>query len=87
MPVCLNSLDSTFEKDFEMLLSSKREDSVDVDSSVRNIISAVKEFGDQALFDYTQKFDRIILTPDNIRFTQSELKDKVAKVSNKERSA
>jgi histidinol dehydrogenase len=87
MPFCLNSLDSTFEKDFEILLSSKREDSIDVDSSVRDIIGAVKEFGDQALLDYTQKFDRIVLEPDNMRFTQSEIKEKVAKVSNKDRSA
>ena len=87
MPVCLNSLDSTFEKDFETLLSSKREDSVDVDSSVRDIIGAVIEFGDQALLDYTQKFDRIVLSPDKLRFTQSELKDKAAEVSDKDRRA
>ena len=87
MPVCLNSLDSTFEKDFETLLSSKREDSVDVDLSVRDIIGAVIEFGDQALLDYTQKFDRIVLSPDKLRFTQSELKEKAAEVSDKDRRA
>jgi len=87
MPVCLNSLDSTFEKDFETLLSSKREDSVDVDSSVRDIIGAVIEFGDQALLDYTQKFDRIVLGPDKLRFSQSELKEKAAEVSDKDRRA
>ena len=87
MPVCLNSLDSTFEKDFETLLSSKREDSVDVDSSVRDIIGAVIEFGDQALLDYTQKFDRIVLSPDKLRFSQSELKEKAAEVSDEDRRA
>jgi len=87
MPVCLNSLDSTFEKDFETLLSSKREDSVDVDSSVRDIIGAVIEFGDQALLDYTQKFDRIVLSPDKLRLSQSELKEKAAEVSDKDRRA
>ena len=87
MPVCLNSLDSTFEKDFETLLSSKREDSVEVDSSVRDIIGAVIEFGDQALLDYTQKFDRIVLSPDKLRFSQSELKEKAAEVSDKDRRA
>ena len=87
MPVSLNSLNSNFEKDFETLLSSKREDSADVDSSVKGIISAVIEFGDQALLDYTQKFDRIVLTPDNLRFTHSELKEQVAKVSDGDRSA
>ena len=81
MPVFLNSLNANFEKEFETLLSSKREDSVDVDSSVKGIISAVIEFGDQALLDYTQKFDRIVLAPDNLRFAQAELKEQAAKVS------
>ena len=87
MPVFLNSLNSNFEKEFETLLSSKREDSVDVDSSVKGIISGVIEFGDQALLDYTQKFDRIVLTSDNLRFTHSELKEQAAKVSDRDRSA
>ena len=87
MPVFLNSLNSNFEKEFERLLSSKREDSVDVDSSVKGIISGVIEFGDQALLDYTQKLDRIILTSDNLRFTHSELKEQAAKVSDRDRSA
>ena len=87
MPVFLNSLNSNFEKEFETLLSSKREDSVDVDSSVKGIISGVIEFGDQALLDYTQKFDRIVLTSDNLRFTHSELKEQAAKVSDSDRSA
>ena len=47
MPVFLNSLNSNFANDFETLLSAKREDSVDVDLSVREIIGAVKERGDQ----------------------------------------
>ena len=51
MPVFLNSLNANFEKDFETLLSAKREDSIDVDLSVREIIGAVKESGDQALID------------------------------------
>ena len=87
MPVFLNSLNYNFEKDFDMLLSSKREDSIDVDLSVRKIIDAVINSGDQALLDYTQKFDRIMLTPDNLRFTQLELKEQVAEVSDTERIA
>jgi histidinol dehydrogenase len=87
MPFFLNSLNSNFEKDFGILLSSKKEDSIDVDLSVREIIGAVIKSGDQALLNYTKKFDRIILTPDNLRFTPSELKEKVAEVSSKDRSA
>ncbi len=87
MPVFLDSLNVNFGKDFETLLSSKREDSLDVDLSLREIIKAVIEKGDQALIDYTQKFDRISLTSDNLRFTQSEIEEQAAKATGKDRKA
>ena len=87
MPVLLNSQNSNFEKAFKKLLLAKREDSVDVDVSVREIIGGVIELGDQALIEYTKKFDRVSLTPDTLRFTQSELKEQAAQVSDKDRSA
>lgn len=87
MPVLLNSQNSNFEKEFKKLLLAKREDSVDVDVSVRAIIGRVIELGDQALIEYTKKFDRVSLTTDTLRFTQSELKEHAAQVSDKDRSA
>ena len=87
MPILLNSQNSDFEKDFKKLLLAKREDSVDVDVSVRAIIGEVIERGDQALIEYTKKFDRVSLTTDTLRFTQSELKEQAAQVSEKDRSA
>ena len=87
MPVLLNSQNSNFEKEFKKLLLAKREDSVDVDVSVREIIGGVIELGDQALIEYTKKFDRISLTTETLRFTQSELKEQAAQVSDKDRSA
>ena len=87
MPVLLNSQNSNFEKEFKKLLLAKREDSADVDVSVREIIGGVIELGDQALLEYTKKFDRISLTSDTLRFTQSELKEQAAQVSDKDRSA
>lgn len=87
MPVLLNSQNSNFEKEFKKLLLAKREDSVDVDVSVREIIGGVIELGDQALIEYTKKFDRISLTTDTLRFTKSELKEQATQVSDKDRSA
>jgi histidinol dehydrogenase len=87
MPVLLNSQNSNFEKEFKKLLLAKREDSVDVDVSVREIIGRVIKLGDQALIEYTKKFDRVSLTTDTLRFTQSELKEQAARVSDKDRSA
>ena len=87
MPVFLNSQSSNFEKEFKKLLSAKRENSVDVDLSVREIIEGVIERGDQALIEYTKRFDRINLTADKLRFTKSELKEHAAKVSDKDCNA
>ncbi len=87
MPVLLNSQNSNFEKEFKKLLLAKREDSVDVDVSVREIIGGVIELGDKALIEYTKKFDRVSLTTDTLRFTQSELKEQAEQVSDKDRSA
>ena len=87
MPVFLNSQYSDFEKDFKKLLSSKREDSLNVDLSVKEIIEAVIEKGDKALIEYTQKFDRISLNSVNLRFTQSEVEEQAAKVPDKDRKA
>ena len=66
---------------------SAKEDSDDVDLSVREIVSAVIKRGDQALIEYTEKFDRISLSLDKLRFTQSELKAKAAEVSKNDRDA
>ena len=55
--------------------------------SVREIIGRVIKLGDQALIEYTKKFDRVSLTTDTLRFTQSELKEQAAQVSDKDRSA
>ncbi len=41
--------------------------------TVREIVENVKKNQDQALFDYTYKFDRQILNPDNIKITGAEI--------------
>ena len=79
MPVLLNSQNSNFEKEFKKLLLAKREDSVDVDVSVREIIGGVIELGDQALIEYTKKFDRVSLTTDTLRLLSQSLKNKPRK--------
>lgn len=42
---------------------------------VNEIIEKVKTEGDKALFDYTLKFDRFALTPENIRVTREEIEE------------
>ena len=57
--VRIDSRDPNFAKAFAHLLTMKREISEDVDDSVRKIIADVVATGDDALVDYTRRFDRL----------------------------
>ncbi|MBF0168457.1 MAG: histidinol dehydrogenase [Alphaproteobacteria bacterium] len=63
-----------FEGDFAALISAKRETDRDVNDTVAAIIADVRARGDQALVDYTERFDRLKLSPDRLRFTPAEIK-------------
>lgn len=45
------------------------------ESTVNEIIENVKTNGDQALFDYTLKFDKFALSAENIRVTREEIEE------------
>ena len=59
MPQFLNAEDAGFEATFAALLTAKREDSVDVDEAVAEIIADVRARGDNALIELTARFDRL----------------------------
>lgn len=50
------------------------------EETVDEILSNVKENGDQALFAYTLKFDKFQLTPENIRVTREEIQEAYAQM-------
>ncbi|SNY91982.1 histidinol dehydrogenase [Cohaesibacter sp. ES.047] len=80
MAIRLNASDANFEAAFRDLLSMKREVSDDVDAIVREIIDQVKTLGDQALFDYTAKFDRFDARAKGLAITKAEIEAAVAQV-------
>ncbi len=45
------------------------------ESTVNDILADIRERGDQALFEYTLKFDRFALNEDNIRVTRAEIEE------------
>ena len=47
----------------------------DLEKTVYDIITNVKENGDKALFEYSAKFDKFDLTKDNIRVTDKEMEE------------
>lgn len=61
-------------------LSRKAAVNVSVIEAVRDIIENISERGDEALFEYTKRFDGFPLSDDNIRVTQREIDDAYAAV-------
>jgi histidinol dehydrogenase len=58
-----------------------------VDETVAAIIKDVRARGDAALIELTAKFDRLNLTPETLRFSDSEINELVAQVPAHERAA
>ncbi|MBV7259514.1 histidinol dehydrogenase [Erythrobacter crassostreae] len=61
----LSSLDPDFEKRFRRLVNARREADSDVAGQVSDILSAVKNRGDAALVEYSQRFDGYSLIDDS----------------------
>jgi histidinol dehydrogenase len=62
-----------FEAAFAELLASKREVSSDVDAIVASIIEDVRKRGDEALADYSQRFDHVDLARQGAAVTEREI--------------
>ena len=87
MAVFLNADDPDFEPAFVTLLGAKREDSPDVQNVVADIVSEVRAGGDEAVLRLTEKFDRLALTADQMRFSKDQIAQCCAEVSREERAA
>jgi histidinol dehydrogenase len=73
MVLRLDTRDEGFEAAFAALLVAKRETDTDVDDAVAAIINDVRERGDAALVDYTNRFDRVALTASELRLSPQEI--------------
>ncbi|SHI50259.1 histidinol dehydrogenase [Shimia gijangensis] len=87
MPQFLDASAADFEDRFVALLGAKREDSPDVDAVVAGIIEDVRARGDAAVIELTAKFDRLDLTPQTLAFSDVEIDEYCAKVSDSDRAA
>ncbi|WP_439271577.1 histidinol dehydrogenase [Pseudochrobactrum sp. HB0163] len=66
-----------FESRFAAFLAGKREVSEDVDRAVREIVQEVRSRGDQALIEFSKRFDRIDLEKTGIAVTGEEVAEAV----------
>ena len=87
MPQFLSTRDEDFEPRFQALLGAKREDAPDVDATVAGIIADVRERGDAALIELTERHDGLRLSPDSLAFGEDEIEAAIAAVPPAERAA
>ena len=73
MPVRLDSRADDFEARFVELLDSKREASQDVNATVAEIIADVRQRGDVAVIELTNRFDRAGVDAATLRFSPDEI--------------
>src|SRR5260370_14114941 len=73
MPITLTTRDAGFEAAFGALLGAKRESAAEVDDAVAAIIAAVAERGDAAPVEYTNRFDRVALSPAPLPLSPGEI--------------
>jgi histidinol dehydrogenase len=72
--------DADFEARFTALLLQARETTETVDRAVAAIIADVRARGDDAVIEYTARFDRLTLTADRLRVSTAEIDAAVAAV-------
>ena len=63
----INNKDPNFLSDLQFYLENRSQDNnEEIDLEVKNIISEVKEKGDEALFYFSKKFDGVDLDESNL---------------------
>ena len=72
---------------FRRVRATDEKDSVAVENSVKAIVDAVRKNGDSALIEFTEKFDKTKLKPENLRANQEEIKAAYNAVTKKQVSA
>jgi histidinol dehydrogenase len=73
MPLRLDARAPDFADAFSALLATKRETASNVDAIVTAIIEDVRRRGDEAVIEYTERFDKLRLTPSTMRVTEAEI--------------
>lgn len=87
MPRRLDARTRGFAAAFEDLLSAKRETQADVNEAVAQILADVRTKGDQALCDYTRKFDGFAVSPETLAIGADEIARAEASCDDKTLSA
>ncbi|WP_068088325.1 histidinol dehydrogenase [Polycladidibacter stylochi] len=84
MAIKLSSVTPGFEDEVQKLLSSKREVSVDVNHITHEILEDVRKRGDEAVLEYTARFDRLTAnTMQELQVSEAEIEAACAQIPRK----
>ena len=84
----LNSTTPEFQQQLKILLAFETSQDNQVDERVAEILNDVKQRGDAAVIEYSQRFDKVNASQINeLELSQNELKAAFLRISNEERSA
>src|SRR5579872_1360639 len=88
-PRVLKSGTAEFKRFLEAIIARRcgDDDGSRVDAAVAAIIADVRKRGDGALIDYTERFDRVKLTPKTLRVSPKELRDALKQLPKEDRRA
>lgn len=73
MPLRLDARSPGFAEAFDAFVSARRGAHADVAGAVAAIVADTRARGDAALIDYTERFDRVRLTPETLRIGADEI--------------
>src|SRR5271154_3174915 len=83
----LDASAANFERDFVELLAAKREAAADVDDAAAKIIADVRARGDEALREYSLRFDRVDFARVGLQVSAAEIDAAVAACSREQLAA
>ena len=75
------------EEALNQLLNRGKTDISSIVSTIRTIIDDVKKEGDKAILNYTEKFDKVRLTPTKLKVSENEIKEAYKKLEQKQITA
>lgn len=76
----LNTSSADFDRQFQSLLAQTNEPDPELITAVQNIINDVRQRGDVALLEYTNRFDRRNATLAELEITSAKLQDAVSSI-------
>ncbi|MXV45218.1 histidinol dehydrogenase [Saccharibacter sp. 17.LH.SD] len=77
----LDTQQADFSESLKQVLSNRGQQSGSVVEPVRAILADIRQRGDEALCDYTERFDRLTLPAEKLRISRDEVEEAAARVA------